>query len=141
MRRPRSGRTLRSGRAGRRAASARAHSNKRGVLAGLVDRVLDAEPRTADRDDLREMILVDQRDARLRASVAGHEPDEPRDEQRIGDQHAEQERRAYEHAQVLAEDERRAPQVKISSAWSSRYSAVGPRNVSSPRCNTATRSA
>src|SRR5439155_15957873 len=119
----------------------RVHSNEMDVLADLVDRVLDAEPMTADRDDVREMILVDQRDARLRAPVAGHEPDEPRDEQRIGDQDAEEKRQAYEHAQVLAKDERRARQVKISSAWSSRYSAVGPRNVSSPRCSTATRSA
>jgi hypothetical protein len=86
------------------------------VLPDLVDRVLDSKPMAADGHDLRQMILVDQRDARLRAPVPRDEADEPRDEQRIGDQDADEKRRAHEDAQVLSQDECRALQVKISSA-------------------------
>ena len=71
------------------------------VLADLVDRVLDPEPMAPDGDDLRQVILVDERDPGLRAPVTRDEADEPCDEQRVGDQNAEQERRAHEHAQVL----------------------------------------
>jgi hypothetical protein len=42
-----------------------------------------------DGNNLRQVILVDERDARLRASVSGDEADQPCDEQRIGDQDAE----------------------------------------------------
>ena len=108
--------------AGRKRAAGldRIHSNEVDVLADLVDRVLDAKVMAPDRDDLRQVVLVDERDARLRAPVPGHEPDEPRDEQRIGDQDAEQEWRTYEHAQVLLQDECCMPHVKISSAWNCR---------------------
>ena len=98
----------------------RIHPDEMDVLADLVDRVLDPEPMAPDGDDLRQLILVDERDARLRAPVAGDEADEPCDQQRVGEQDAEQEWRAHEHAQVLPQDEGRAPHVKISSAWSSR---------------------
>jgi len=42
-----------------------------------------------DGDDLRQVILVDERDARLRAPVTSDEADEPCDEHRVGDQNAE----------------------------------------------------
>jgi hypothetical protein len=90
------------------------------VLADLVDRVLNPKPMSTDGDDLGQVVLVDERNARLGAPVARDEADEPRDEQRVGDEDAEQERRAHENAQVLPQNERRTPHVKISSAWSSR---------------------
>ena len=117
------------------------HSDEMDVLPDLVDRVLDAKPVATHGHDLRQVILVDERNTRLRAAIAGDEADEARDEQRIRDQNAEEKRGAYEHTQVLPQDERRTPHVKISSAWSSRYSAVDPTNVRHPRCSTATRSA
>ena len=47
-----------------------------------------------DGDDRRQVLLVDERDARLRARVAGDQPDEQGDHDRIREQRAEQERRA-----------------------------------------------
>src|SRR5439155_17115228 len=117
------------------------HGEQVDVLADLGDRVLDPERVTADNDDLRQVILVHERDARLRAAVAGDEPDEARNEERIRDQDAEQDRRADQHAQVLAKEQRRALHENTSSACSSSYSAVGPTNVTVPCCKIATRSA
>jgi hypothetical protein len=69
-----------------------------------------------DGDDRRQVLLVDERDARLRARVAGDEPDEKRDHDRIREQRAEQERRAPQNAQILPEQEQDGRQRKTSSA-------------------------
>ena len=81
---------------------------------------LIANEMAADHDDAGKVVLVDERDARLRAAVAGDEAHETGDEQRVRDQHAEQERRPDQDAQVLPQDQAGATHVNTSSACSSR---------------------
>ncbi len=56
-------------------------------------------------DDRRDVVLVDERDARLRARIAGDEPDEDGDHDRVREERAEQERRAAQDPQVLAQQQ------------------------------------
>src|SRR5207253_2111949 len=85
----------------------------RGLLAGEAyevdgaahprDRPVDVEAVAADDDLRREVILVHERDTRLRARVAGHEADEPRDDERVRDEDGDEYRRAPQDAQVHAQ--------------------------------------
>ena len=81
-------------------------------------------------DDAREVVLVDERDARLRARVPGDETDEHRDDDRIRDERAEQERRAEEDAQVLAQQQERGGHPNTSSTVSA---------TTRPSCSTIVR--
>ena len=64
-----------------------------------------------DDDVRRQAVLVDERDPRLRVRVAGDEPEQRRDHDRVGEQHAEQHRRAQQRAHVLAQDQENGPHV------------------------------
>src|SRR5438094_311491 len=73
------------------------------VLADALDRPVDVEAVAADDDEAWQAVLVDQCDARLRVRVAGNEPDEQRDQERVGEEEAEQERRAAQDQRILAQ--------------------------------------
>ena len=60
------------------------------------DRIRDTEVASADANDVREMILVDERDSRLGAAVARDGPDEPGNEQGVEDEQGQEERRPPE---------------------------------------------
>src|ERR671930_336422 len=83
-------------------------------------------------------VLVDERDPRLRVRIAGDEPDEQRDQQRVGEEQSEQKRRAPQDQRVLAEQQRDA--AHPASARAS-YSSTGPANATSPSRSATTRSA
>ena len=93
----------------------RAEPHELHVLTDLLDRVLDAEYAPPDHDGARQVIEIDERDARLRVRVARDEPDEHRDHERVGEERPEEERRAPEDAQILREQERNASHTNISS--------------------------
>ena len=76
----------------------RVHAHEVHVLADLVDRILDPEALSTDVCNARQVVLVHEGDAGLRAAVPRYEADQPRHEQRIGDQHAQQQRRAEQDA-------------------------------------------
>jgi hypothetical protein len=82
--------------------------------------VRDVEAAVADDDARRQVVAVDERDARLRARIADDEADEGRDHERVREQRAEQQRRAQERAHVLHED---APHASRPSTSSSTRSA------------------
>ena len=86
------------------------------VLSHLADRVRNPERAPTDVHDRRQVIFIDERDARLRAAVARDGADETRDDQRIDDKQGEQQRRSPEDEQVLAEDEHDAAHTKTSAA-------------------------
>src|SRR6185295_16910140 len=91
---------------------------------------------------LRQPVLVDERDPRLGVRVAGDEPDEQRDEQRVRDEDSEQQRRAPQDADVLPQDEPGgASHARRAAAPDDSSSANGPQNASRPSASTATRSA
>ena len=79
----------------------RREAHKLHVLADLIDRLVDVEAVAADHDRRRQVVLVHERDARLRARVARDEADEHRDRQRVGEQDPEQQRRPAQHERVL----------------------------------------
>ena len=83
------------------------------------------------------------RDARLRVRVRRGQPDQERDHERVGDQHAEQRRRAPEDEQVLAQDQPTAGSHRSAPAASraSGTSATGPSKTTRPSSSAATRSA
>src|SRR5207302_10502639 len=75
------------------------------VQAHARDRPVDVEAATADDDVRREVVLVDERDPRLRARVPGDKADEAGDDERVGDEDRGEERRAPQDAQVLPEQQ------------------------------------
>ena len=90
-------------------------AHERHLLRDVVDHGLDVEAMAADRDHLRQAVVVDERDARLRARVAGDEADEHRDDDGVRDERAEQQRRASQHAQVLAQQQEHRVHPNTSS--------------------------
>jgi len=57
----------------------------------------------ADGDHGWNPVFVDERDARLRARIAGDEADEQGDDDRVREQRAEEQRRTSQDRQVLAQ--------------------------------------
>jgi hypothetical protein len=64
------------------------------------------EALAAEDDRRREVVLVHERDPRLGAPVAGDEAHEQRDRERVGEQDAEQQRRAAQDEHVLAQHQK-----------------------------------
>jgi hypothetical protein len=63
--------------------------HERDVARDLVDRLLHVERVIPDHDLFREAVEVDEADARLRARVAGDEPEQRRDHQRVEEENRE----------------------------------------------------
>ena len=103
------------------------------VRADLVDRPVDVEGVAGDRDRRRQPVLVDERDARLRAREPGDEADEHGDQDRVRDQDPEQERRAPQHAQVLAQDQPGAPHASSAPPRTRPARPPGRGRRSAPR--------
>jgi len=58
------------------------HPDDLDVLADVADQVVDAERLPRDGDPVRDAVLVDERDTRLRVGVRGGQPDQERDQGR-----------------------------------------------------------
>jgi hypothetical protein len=80
-----------------------------------VDERVDVEFLPRDLDPGRQIVEVDKCDARLRACVAGDEPDEAGDEQRVEDENGDKERRPPQEQEVLAKQQQRPLHAKASA--------------------------